>query len=314
MRVLVTGASGFVGPHVCATLAEAGHDVVAAARRAPHVPGADPVILDVTDPQTIRTALSEVRPQSVVHLAGDAGAGGSWDRLARTMTVNAIGAGNLLAEVAAAVPEARVLLVGTAHQYGGDQGRALRESDPLSPASPYAVSKAAQEMLGAAWAARGLRVVMTRSFNHTGPGAPRSTAAGAFCAQIADIEAGRAPPVIRTGDLSRERDFIDVRDVAGAYRTLLERGEDGQVYNVGSGRARAVSEILRLAVDASSLARDGLTVEEAPGPSGGRTGDPVRLVADIRRVSGLGWQPSIDLQRSIEDTLDSHRAIIAARS
>ena len=305
---MVTGASGFVGPHVCTTLMAHGHEVVASARRPPDIDGTSPLVMDVTEPDTIEAGLVEARPDGVIHLAGEAAAGGSWDRVTRVMTVNAIGAGNLLAAVAATVPQARVLLVGTAHQYGEDPGRPLGESDPMSPASPYAVSKAAQEMLGTAWAARGLGVVMTRSFNHTGPGAPSSTAAGAFCAQIARIEAGAAP-VIRTGDLSRERDFIDVRDVAAAYLTLLERGQAGLVYNVGSGRARSVEEILWLAVDASALGRHDVTVDASPSDVG-RPGDPLRLVADISRISSLGWVPAIGIERSIEDTLAFHRAVL----
>jgi GDP-4-dehydro-6-deoxy-D-mannose reductase len=311
MKVLVTGATGFVGGHVCRAMREHDDEVVAGVRSGPAPHGTDGVTLDVTDARSVKDALDRHRPDGVIHLAALSIAGDSWERLEETVRTNVVGAGNLLAAVSEIVPSARVVLVGTAHQYGpAGSDRALQETDPMRPASPYGVSKAAQELLGMAWAARGLSVVATRSFNHTGPGAPRSTAVGSFCAQLAEIEAGVAPPVLRVGDLSRERDFVDVRDVVSAYRTLLHEGISGEAYNVASGRPCSVSEALSLAVEASTLTVDDLTVETSHVAGGG---DPARLVGDPGKVQALGWTAAIPFQRSVADTLDSHRRV-ATRS
>ncbi|HYZ98909.1 MAG TPA: NAD-dependent epimerase/dehydratase family protein [Acidimicrobiales bacterium] len=305
MRVLVTGASGFVGRHLCAALLARGHDVVGAARREPELDGVRPVRLDVTDAAAVETLMRSLRPDGIVHLAGRT-ATTSWDQLDQLLRVNAAAAGTLLAAAADDAPNARILLVGSAHEYGAaTPERPFRETDPLRPASPYGVSKVAQELLGMAWADRGMAVVATRSFNHTGPGAPRSTALGSFAAQIAEIEAG-AEPVLRLGSLEAERDFLDVRDVSAAYMTLLETAAPGEAYNVASGTALAIGELLDLVLERSDLDRGALRLEAIEGSFG-----PSRLVGDPAKLRALGWEPTVAVERSIEDTLAWHRNALA---
>lgn len=308
MRVLLTGASGFVGQHVCRALLDRGDEVVAAARGLPRTDAADAVSLDVTDRDRVIEEVRRIRPDAVVHLAGMASAAGSWERLGETLLVNVAGAGHLLEGVAEHAPEARVLLVGSGHQYDAPaEPRPLRESDRLGPTTPYGVSKVAQELLGAAWAERGLDVVMTRSFNHLGPGVDRATAAGSFCAQVAEIEAGRAEPLVRVGDLAAERDFLDVRDVARAYLALLEQGERSEVYNVASGVARRVGALLDIVLSLTEV--PGIRIEA----SGLRPGEPTSIAGDASKLRALGWSPQIALETSVADTLAWYRARAGGR-
>ena len=173
----------------------------------------------------------------VYHCAGAAHVGQSFSNIADTLAANVLGTHHLLDALRLAGVSARVLITGSSLVYR-QSDRALREDDPIGPATPYAVSKLAQEMLGQ----RGIRkigqhVLLTRSFNHTGPRQDPSYAAPGFARQIALIEKGRTPPEIVVGNLEATRDLHDVRDTVRAYTTIVERGEPGRVYNVCSGQA-----------------------------------------------------------------------------
>jgi GDP-4-dehydro-6-deoxy-D-mannose reductase len=176
---------------------------------------------------------------------------------------------------------------------------------PLRPASPYAVSKVAQGALARLYGpAGGMRVVLTRTFHHTGPGRGEAFAESSFARQIAEIETGRRPPVIEVGNLEAVRDFTDVRDVVRAYWMLLERGEAGEAYNVCSGRGRRIRDLLDVLLAASS-ARVEIRVDSERLRSSDvpvQVGDPSRLRA------ATGWEPRIPLERTLSDLLDDWRA------
>ena len=311
MRILVTGAGGFVGGHLLSVLHRAGHEVIGTSLRpwTPPVP-VETVVLDIGDAAQVRQLLETCRPEGVIHLAAQASVRRSWEASDETFAVNVGGASHVF-EGLEALPETRVLLVGSAQEYGGGgpdggRGRPLLETDPLQPNSPYGVSKVAQELVGALYRRHfGMQVVTARPFNHTGPGQSPEYAVGAFCQQVAEIERGERAPQLKVGWLGSRRDYLDVRDVANAYRLLIEAGEAGEVYNVASGEGQRIGDLLDILLDAAGLT-GAVEVVAEPSP---RPGDPEVLVGDASKLrEGLGWKPEIPLVTSLVDTLDSYRA------
>lgn len=313
-RVLVTGAAGFAGGHLAALLlAERPAPEVVGWRRPPAAGGGppdrarDPRIVwqevDVLDRGAVEHAVAELRPRQVYHFAGAASVAGSWNDGAAALRTNTLGTENLLDALERSSPAARVLVPGSALVYRPAEGP-LDEDAALGPVSPYGVSKLAQEMLAARYADGGLAVVRTRSFTHFGPGQDPSYAASSFARQIARIEAGAAEPTLRVGDLGARRDLLDVRDTARAYRALMRRGVPGAVYNVCSGSARSMRDVL-----AELLALARVPVEVRVDPARLRPGDNPVLLGDRGRITAeVGWEPCIALDRALRDLLDDWRA------
>lgn len=302
MRALVTGSSGFTGRHLGLHLRAAGATVYGLARASAADGGAgiETLEADVRDETAIRAALRVARPDVVFHLA--ARRPRALADLCDALDVNVFGTARLLEAVAAETPSTTVLVAGSSAVYGAQRGDGpLREDQPLRPATYYGVSKAAQE--AAALRAPGLRVVVTRTFNVTGPGEGADTVAGAVARQIAAVEAGRAAPEVRVGRLSGRRDLTDVRDVVRAYALLARAGRPGEIYNVCSGRAvevRAVVEALvamsRVPIALASLASPGGDADVAV-----QVGDPSRLRA------ATAWAAAVPLDTSLRDLLDDCR-------
>jgi GDP-4-dehydro-6-deoxy-D-mannose reductase len=318
VRLLVTGAGGFVGGHL-ADFLRAEHPEVevhgvslpqgAVAWRA--APGARMVEADLTDPAATRAVVEDVRPDRILHLAGQSSVQLSWLDPGGTLRANVLGIVHLLDAVRALGLRPPVLVVGSAEEYGPvrPEEMPIREETPLRPASPYAVSKVAQGALALLYGpAGGLRVALTRTFHHTGPGRGEAFAESSFARQIAEIEAGRREPVLRVGNLDAVRDFADVRDVVRAYWMLLEKGEGGRAYNVCTGRGRRIRELLDILLAASVARVEVRTDPERLRPSDvpAQVGDPGRLRA------ATGWGPRIPLERSLHDLLDDWRARVAA--
>jgi GDP-4-dehydro-6-deoxy-D-mannose reductase len=204
-----------------------------------------------------------------------------------------------------------VLVVGSAEEYGPVEPKdlPLREDRPLLPASPYAVSKVAQACLARQYgAASGMRVVLTRTFHHTGPGRGEAFAESSFARQIAEAEGGLRPPMLQVGNLNAVRDFTDVRDVVRAYWALLERGEAGAVYNVCSGRGRTIRELLDILLSISGAKLD-VKVE----PERLRPADVPAQFGDPRRLQeATGWAPRLPLEQTLRDLLDDWRRRLQA--
>jgi len=314
VKLLVTGAGGFVGSHLVehvrreVPLASV-HGVVQ-----PHgslgasvVRGARMLEADLDDPAAADAVIEEVRPDAIVHLAGQSSVHQSWLDPGGTLRTNVLGIVHLLDAARRASLRPAVLVVGSAEEYGvvSESELPIHEDQPLRPASPYAVSKVAQGALALLYGpSGGMRVVLTRTFHHTGPGRGEAFAESSFARQIAEIEAGLRPPVIEVGNLEAVRDFSDVRDVVRAYLLLVERGEAGAVYNVCSGRGRRIRELLELLL-ASSSAHVELRVDKErlrPSDVPAQVGDPSRLVA------ATGWQPRIPLEQTLGDLLADWRA------
>lgn len=292
--ILVTGAQGFAGSHVVEELRHAGADVV----------GWDRADLDLLDPAALRPALARLRPAAICHCAGAPHVAQSWSSATMALETNVMATSHLLDAVRDLVPGCRVLNVGSSTVYR-EAADPLTEQHPVGPASPYAVSKLAQEMLALRMHRdEGLDVVQTRSFNHTGPRQQPAFAAPSFARQIALIEAGRSEPVIRVGNLSARRDLTDVRDVARAYRLALERGVSGAVYNVCSGSAHAMQDL----VD-GLCARAAVSVRVEVDPALYRPNDtPLVVGSHARLTTDTGWQPAIPVDRMLDDLLAYWRA------
>jgi GDP-4-dehydro-6-deoxy-D-mannose reductase len=318
VRLLVTGAGGFVGGHLVDFLHAEQPEVEVHGVVPPHgsvswraASGARVFEADLNDPVAAAAVVEEVLPDGIVHLAGQSSVHQSWLDPGGTLRTNVLGIVHLLDGARHRGLRPAVLVVGSAEEYGpvGAEEIPIREEAPLRPASPYAVSKVAQEALAVLYGpAGGMRVVLTRTFHHTGPGRGEAFAESSFARQIAEIEAGRREPVLKVGNLEAVRDFADVRDVVRAYWLLLEKGEPGGVYNVCSGQGRSIREILDRLL-ACSTAR----VEVRVDPERLRPSDVPTQVGDPSRLRAVtGWQPRIPLETTLRDLLDDWRERTAA--
>jgi GDP-4-dehydro-6-deoxy-D-mannose reductase len=303
--VVVTGAAGFAGSHLLELLAGDGTPVVAW-RRADGSPprevsGVRWHTVDVLDRAAVRRALDEARPSAVYHCAGAAHVGRSWEHAADTLAVNVLGTHHVVDGLRDLRHPARVLIPSSAMVYASGSQK-LTEDHPLAPASPYALSKLAQEMVGGGNPG-GPDVSVARAFNHFGPRQHPFFVASGFARRIADIEAGRWKPEIAVGNLEARRDLTDVRDTVRAYRLIVERGAPGRAYNVCSGRAIAIRELLDMLI---ARARTPVTV--VADPTRYRPNDLPLVVGDPSRIRDeLGWAPDIPIERTLDDLLEYWR-------
>jgi GDP-4-dehydro-6-deoxy-D-mannose reductase len=285
--ILITGARGFVGRHLCALL------------------GASAVGLeaDVTRPRAVRQEVRAIQPAAVVHLAARSSVAESWTRPAEIWRVNVLGTVNVLAAVAAAQSDARVLVVSTGEVYGAASAAPIREDAPVGPLSPYAASKAAAELAcNQARLTSGLDVVVARAFPQIGPGQDERFAVGSWTAQIARLEL-EGGGVLTVGDTAVRRDLTDVRDACEAYKGLLARSVPPGVYNVASGDAVKMESVL-----ASLVARARCPVEVRMQQDRVRASDIPVLCGDPTRLrSAIGWTPKIPLEQTLFDTLGDAR-------
>jgi GDP-4-dehydro-6-deoxy-D-mannose reductase len=301
MRVLVTGAGGFVGSHLADYCAAQDADVVGVTREQ----------VDLLEADAVRELIGRASPERVFHLAAEASVSRSWETPASVVEHNVSTTLNVLEAVRAEAPEAVVLVACSGEEYGPPEEVPVRESHPLRPQNPYATSKAMTDLLAGFHAdAYGLNVVRTRAFNHAGPRQSDTYVVASFARQIAEAEAsppddGRA--VIMHGNAETRRDFSDVRDVVRAYWLVAERGTP-DVFNVCSGRSTSVSDILsRLAAHSS------LEVEGRVDPARLREGEVMEIRGSHDKLTeATGWQPEIDLGQTLRDTLDWWRERVAA--
>jgi GDP-4-dehydro-6-deoxy-D-mannose reductase len=295
---LVTGGAGFAGSHLVALLRERGE-----------APAAPPrAELDLLEPDAVRAAVRELQPRVVFHLAAQASPWRSWAEPGDTLSRNVLMTLNVLEAVRAEAREAAVLVAGSGEVYGPPERLPVGEEAPLRPQNPYAVSKAACDLLAGQYAdAHDLHVVRTRAFNHAGPGQSDEYVVGTITRQVAEAQlAGAADAAqLRLGNLDARRDFTDVRDVARAYVAAVEL--DAGAYNVCSGRTVSIRELVELL---ARVAEFEIHAEVEPGRLRTHEVPEVRGSADrLRR--GSGWEPEIPLERTLADALAAWRERLA---
>jgi GDP-4-dehydro-6-deoxy-D-mannose reductase len=312
--ILVTGAAGFVASHLGEVCGERDDIELVGLQRPTSVtrilPGgfAGGVEADLLDREALTAAVVEAKPDHIIHLAGQSSVFESYRNPGATLLANVLGTQHLLFAAEKAQVR-RVLVVGSADEYGEVRPKdvPLREDRPLSPLSPYAVSRVAQGALCAEFSRRKtVEIVRTRTFPHTGKRRGAVFAESSFARQIAEIEIERAAPLIQVGNLDAIRDFSDVREVIHAYLLLLERGESGAVYNVCSGKGVAMRDILN-----SLIALSGAKVEVHVDPSRLRPSDLPVLIGDPGKLrAATGFAPSGKLDGALRDLLADWRASV----
>lgn len=316
MRALITGINGFVGGHLAEhLLAEPGWQLWGAVRepelRLPALQGrVVPVPVDLLDAAAVCRMVAAAQPEVIFHLAAQAHPPTSFRDPGGTLTANILMQLNVLEAVRAAGISPTILVVGTGEEYGAVRPDEIPvdEDTPLRPVSPYAVSKVAQDMLGYQYfAAHGLKTIRVRPFNHTGPRQEERYVATEFAYQIARIEAGLQPPVVRVGNLEARRDFTDVRDIVRAYQLAVERGAPGAVYNIGTGEPVAIATILQTLLSLSSV-----PIAVQSDPSRMRPADVPVIACDAARFRRqTGWEPRLALRVTLTDILNDFRQRVA---
>jgi GDP-4-dehydro-6-deoxy-D-mannose reductase len=303
MRALVTGADGFVGKYLIAALKERSYDITAAG--GPNA--ADGMLrIDVRDMETLRRALDVSDPDVVFHLAGQPFVPRAIEKPLEAFDINALGTVRMLEAIRTSGRTRqtfpRFVLAGSASVYGrvSESNNPLREDHPIEPVDPYGASKAAAACFAsAAWCSYGIPVVIARSFNHIGRGQSTDFVVPSFAAQLARIKAGAEKPVMYVGDLTTERDFLDVRDVVEAYIALAENGDPGEVYNVCSGVPMRIQDILRLLIQIADI-----PIEVREDPARMRRSDVRTFYGDNAKLCALGWAPKIPLGRSLREIFE----------
>lgn len=319
VRILLTGVAGFAGSHLAEyllshTSAEIHGIIHRHDRRIQHL--RDRLHLhrgDLRNALWVSELVEKVQPDCTMHLAAWSDVGGSWHQPWATYELNIQCQLNLLEALRRWVPNCRTLIVTSNEVYGLIQPEDLPidEETPFRPNSPYGVSKVTQDVMALQfWNSHRLPTIRVRSFNHLGPNQSDDFAASAFARQIAEVEAGLRSPVVWVGNLTTERDFTDVRDIARAYWLALTQGEAGQVYNVGSGRSYSIRWVLDTLV---GLARVDLEIKTDPDRL--RPSDvPISICDNRRLVETTGWQPTYNLQDTLYDLLEYWRGELRQRT
>jgi len=305
---LVTGAAGFIGRHVMRLLTDRGASVVGIVRRNVKSSAEFLTRCDLeAEPEMLEDLLRKSAPEVIIHLAGTNGTSGTdlWELFASNVRPLL----NLLTACRSTLPGGRIAIVSSGAVYGHGPERApISEERRPAPITPYGVSKLAAEIAALQhWRAYGVRVVIVRPFNVTGPGEPESFVTSAFARQVARIERREQQAVMRVGNLETVRDFLDVRDVADAVVQVAESGRAGQIYNVCSGRGVSPADILAILTGLSTvpltIEQDAARMREVDIRS--QVGDPAK-VRDL-----LTWHPRYPLERTVFDVLEQWRTRVA---
>lgn len=303
MKALITGSTGFVGPYLKKELESQGYEVFGLDRN--NYGNLQNVFCgDITNLAFVKEVLEKVKPDEIYHLAGFSSVKKSFEQPELAMKVNVDGTRNVLLAAREFCSEARILIVSSADVYGKPKKIPITEEEEVKETSPYSASRIAQEKLVEDF--QDLHIVVSRSFNHTGPGQPEIFVLPDFTKQVVEIEKGIKDPVIFTGDLDVVRDFSDVRDVVKAYYLLLQKGAKMEIYNIGSGIGYSLSDLLAKIIDYSGLK---ITVKQDPEKI--RSIEIHSLVSDISKIfKDTGWKPGYSIDKTLVDLLDYWRSKI----
>jgi GDP-4-dehydro-6-deoxy-D-mannose reductase len=312
-KALITGITGFVGSHLAEYLMGIGVEVHGTIRwrsRTENIEhmkcGIHLIDTEIKDAHSVQNAIDEVQPDYIFHLAAQSFVPTSWHAPAETLIINIIGNANLLEAVRTSNCDPIIQIAGSSEEYGlvHPNEVPIKETNPLRPMSPYGVSKVAQDLLSRQYhMSYGLKVVVTRAFNHTGPRRGDVFVTSNFAKQVVEIEKGLKEPVIHVGNLHARRDFSDVRDIVRAYWLAVNKCEYGEVYNICSEKARTIQSVLDLLLDMT----DG-TIEVKQDPSRLRPSDVEVLLGDCSKFRDkTGWMPKIPFERTMQDLSDYWR-------
>lgn len=312
-KVLITGIAGFVGSHLAELLLAKGYEVYGLSRprtKMDHIEGIKNKLhledADLLDTHSLYTMVSRIKPDYVFHLAAQSFVPTSWVSPSVTLEVNIVGSANLFEAVRQAHIDPVIQIACSSEEYGlvHEDELPIKETNPLRPLSPYAVSKIGMDYLGYQYyESYKVRIVRTRGFNHTGPRRGDTFAESNFAKQVALIEKGKQEPVISVGNLEAKRDYTDVRDMVRAYLLAVEKCDPGEVYNIAFGRAIKIADMLNMLISMSKL---NVTIKEDP--SRMRPSDVPVLIGDNSKfVAKTGWKPEIPFEKTMEDLLNYWR-------
>ena len=312
-RVLITGITGFVGSHLAEFLLKEGLEIYGMIRwrsRTENIEGIrDELHLidaDIKDAHSVLSAIDNAQPDYIFHLAAQSFVPTSWHAPVETLSTNIVGTANLLEAVRKLDCDPVIQVAGSSEEYGlvHPDEVPIKETNPLRPMSPYGVSKVAQDLLSRQYhMSYGLKVVVTRAFNHTGPRRGDVFVASNFSKQIAEIEKGLKEPVIYVGNLNAQRDFSDVRDIVRAYWFAVNKCEYGEVYNICSEKGRTIQSVLDLLLSMTDV-----KVEVKQDPNRMRPSDVEILQGDCSKFKKQTcWKPEIPFEKTMEDLLEYWR-------
>lgn len=304
MRILVTGAGGFVGNHLVQYLLQTGHDVYAGTNKSGYLDkNVTNLKLDVLDKNSLTDALTSIRPEAIVHLAAQSNVKSSWELPAETNQLNIISIINLIEGMKYACQEAKLLSIGSSEEYGsaGRSGELLTEESPCQPQNPYAVSKYAAGQLALQLGAKeNIKVAHMRPFNHFGPGQNLGFVISDFSSQVVQIERGEIEPVLKVGNLHAYRDFTYVKDIVRAYAMMLESEYVPGIYNVCSDSPREINSILNSLVSHSKV-----QIEVQIDPNKFRPVDvPMYRGSSGKLRKMIDWEPALAFESSLVETLN----------
>lgn len=312
MRSLIIGGAGFVGAYLIRHLRDdLGQEVFVTKMPNEQITESGIAVFDlnILEKDSIVKVFEEIKPDYIFHLAAQSSVSVSWKNPGLTVDVNVKGAVNVLEAIREAAPKARILLIGSGEEYGhvkADEIPIVEDNTPR-PGNIYAATKVCQNLLGKIYAdAYHLDIMMVRAFNHIGPNQSPIFVVADFCKQVAEIEAGQKEAVMMVVNLSAKRDFTDVRDVVRAYALLMKHGKSGETYNIGSGKAIAIDDILKMILKNSTKAIEVKVDKERLRPV-----DVPIIEADTTNVRECtDWKPEIDLEQTVKETLDYWRKIV----
>lgn len=314
-KALIIGAAGFVGNYLASQILSEGKWTLAATKMAQETMLREDMEiydLDILEPGAVYELLKVLRPDYIFHLAAQSSVAVSWKNPGLTVDVNIKGTLAVLDAARQLDYKPRILLIGSGEEYGHVEPEEIpiSETTLLRPGNLYAATKACQNMVGKIYSdAYGMDIMSVRAFNHVGPNQAPLFVVADFCKQAAEIEKGVRLPVMKVGNLAAKRDFTDVRDVVRAYVLLMERGKAGETYNVGSGHAVSIEEILGQILGLASVK---VTVEKDPGKF--RPVDVPIIEADIRKLQECtGWKTEIGLEQTLRETLEFWRKEISLK-
>lgn len=308
-KALIIGGAGFVGKYLAEHLTGAcGYSVCSTKMKNEEIPGAeyDVVDMNLLVKEEVENVIKECAPDFIFHLAAQSSVAVSWSNPQLTVDVNIKGTLVLLDVLKEMEYQGRVLLIGSGEEYGRVRPEEVPivEDTVLRPGNIYAATKSCQNMIAGIYAkAYNLNLIMVRAFNHVGPKQAPQFVVSDFCKQVVEVEKGLRDPVIHVGNLKAKRDFTDVRDVVAAYECLVRQGQSGETYNVGSGIAYSIEEILE-----KIIALSGQKIEVQVEKERLRPIDVPIIVADITKISEhTDWSMKISLEQTLKDTLDYWR-------